>query len=390
MSSPKRILADKYSRLRIISWWNQDKIINARFLVVGAGALGNEILKNLALLGAGRILVIDFDKVEATNLTRSVLFREQDVGKSKAHVAAQRATELNNDISIQAIDGNVLYEIGLGVIRRMDVVIGALDNREARLFINRCCYKVQTPWVDGGISIFEGVVRGFIPPRYPCYECTLTDEDYEAIKERRSCQLLKQRLPDTAVPTTPTISSIVGGLQVQEAIKIIHDPKGLHALNGSGYFINGLNFQSYLVDYSIKPDCLSHESWDEIDELPLKSKDLTLGDLVRIGKKKLGRKAILELNHEIVYELNCPNCGTTELPMRSMKHFDDLSITCSSCGKVKDIVLINNLDGSEGGLETSLGDVGLPLLDIYTARIADKRFYHFELSGDIEEMSILT
>src|SRR6516225_7212376 len=82
---------DRYSRLRLISWWRQERLRDARVLVVGAGALGNEVLKNLALVGLGTIYVIDLDEVERSNLSRSVLFRSEDGGRAKAEVAAHRA-----------------------------------------------------------------------------------------------------------------------------------------------------------------------------------------------------------------------------------------------------------------------------------------------------------
>ena len=86
---------DRYSRLRLIPWWDQERLKNATIMVVGAGAIGNELIKNLALLGIGKILVFDMDAIENTNLTRSVLYRRKDVGRYKAEVAAERAMEMN-------------------------------------------------------------------------------------------------------------------------------------------------------------------------------------------------------------------------------------------------------------------------------------------------------
>ena len=91
---------DRYSRLRLISWWRQERLRDARVLVVGAGALGNEVMKNLALLGLGTTYLIDLDAVEPSNLSRSVLFRSEDGGQPKAEVAARRARELNPEIAI--------------------------------------------------------------------------------------------------------------------------------------------------------------------------------------------------------------------------------------------------------------------------------------------------
>src|SRR5689334_15768239 len=102
MSQPILLIDDddRYSRLRLIAWWDQSKLGKSTMLVVGAGALGNEVVKNLALLGIGRIFLVDFDTIEPSNLARSVLFRSADKGRSKAEVAAERARELNPDVNI--------------------------------------------------------------------------------------------------------------------------------------------------------------------------------------------------------------------------------------------------------------------------------------------------
>ena len=128
---------DRYHSFGYISWWQQEVVRDAKVLVVGAGALGNEVLKNLALMGIGNILIADFDTIEDSNLSRSVLFRESDRGKAKADVAAQAVRELNPDVKIKAWNGDINFEMGLGVFRHVDVVIGCLDNREARLSLNR-------------------------------------------------------------------------------------------------------------------------------------------------------------------------------------------------------------------------------------------------------------
>ncbi|WP_207765360.1 HesA/MoeB/ThiF family protein [Cuspidothrix issatschenkoi] len=83
----------RYDRHHLIDWWDQQRLKAAKILVAGAGALGNEVLKNLALVGVGNITVIDFDTVSITNLTRSVLFRESDVGLPKVEIARQRVLE---------------------------------------------------------------------------------------------------------------------------------------------------------------------------------------------------------------------------------------------------------------------------------------------------------
>src|SRR5678816_3723708 len=104
--------ADRYGRLRLISWWRQEKLTAAKVLVVGAGALGNEVLKNLALLGVGQVYIIDYDTIESTNLTRSVLYRQSDAGKSKAERAAAAVKAINPEGRVHAVNGNVITDRG--------------------------------------------------------------------------------------------------------------------------------------------------------------------------------------------------------------------------------------------------------------------------------------
>src|SRR3989304_381548 len=137
---------DRLGTFEFISWWERDKVKQAKVLVIGAGALGNEVIKNLALMGVGNIFIIDFDKIEAANLSRSVLFRESDNNRSKAEVAAARAKAVNPEVHIQYLNADVTTGLGLGIIRRMDAIIGCLDNREARLAANRFWYWMNKPW----------------------------------------------------------------------------------------------------------------------------------------------------------------------------------------------------------------------------------------------------
>src|SRR2546430_799494 len=93
---------DRFDRLRRIPWWDQDRLRKAKVLVLGAGALGNEILKNLALMGVGNLFIADIGNVETSNLSRSVLFRERDAGRPKAVVAAETVRDIYPDINLQS------------------------------------------------------------------------------------------------------------------------------------------------------------------------------------------------------------------------------------------------------------------------------------------------
>src|SRR5678809_807750 len=111
-TQPISLSEERFSRLHAIEWWDQQKVSSARILVIGAGALGNEVIKNLALLGVGHILIVDMDRIEASNLSRSVLFRESDEGNFKAQTAARAARNIYPGIDAKSIDGNLLADVG--------------------------------------------------------------------------------------------------------------------------------------------------------------------------------------------------------------------------------------------------------------------------------------
>ena len=209
---------------RLMSWWEPDKVKDAKVMVVGAGALGNEVLKNLALMNIGNIVIVDFDTIEYANLSRSVLFRTEDAsgGKKKADIAKKRIQEINPGINVQVIGGDIGIDVGYGVFKRMDVVIGCLDNRLARLYINRNCYRVGVSWIDGAIENLAGQLNVYTPEK-SCYECQLSESEWTNIRFKMGCpDIARRNQASGKIPTTPISSSIIGAMQVQEAIKIIH------------------------------------------------------------------------------------------------------------------------------------------------------------------------
>jgi adenylyltransferase/sulfurtransferase len=371
---------DRYHTFGYISWWKQEVVHNATIMVVGAGALGNEVLKNLALMGIGNLLIVDFDTIEDSNLSRSVLFRDTDRGRNKAEVAAEAVKRLNPDVKVKAWHGDINYEMGLGVFRHVDVVIGCLDNREARLSLNRFSWAVNKPWVDGAIQELMGIVRVFWPGDGACYECTLTDLDYQIINLRYSCPLLaRENILQGKVPTTPTSASIVAAFQTQEALKIIHD---MEVQPGKALMINGLTNDIYITEYPIKENCLSHSRLDPIIELDkITTTNTKLGQLLSVARERLGDQTVLEFDNELVVEMKCPNCGHTSPILKRMARLYESEFICPQCGERREMSLTHRIDGSEVFLNEVLSNVDIPSLGIIRARNGDKREY-LEISGD--------
>jgi adenylyltransferase/sulfurtransferase len=373
---------DRLGTFEFISWWDRDKVQNAKVLVIGAGALGNEVIKNLALMGIGNIFIVDFDKIEAANLSRSVLFREKDNNRSKAEVAAAQAKSVNPEVHVQYMNGDVTNQLGLGVFRRMDVVIGCLDNREARLAVNRFCYWVNKPWVDGAIQELLGLVRVFKPGDGACYECTLTEQAIRDLSMRYSCPLLaRQNILLGKVPTTPTIASIIGAMQSQEALKVIND---MPIQPGKVTHFNGMVNDMHTTAYVPRDDCQSHWTYGEITELPARAEHTTLADLMRIARADLGPDAMIELDQELITSLECPNCNTVEQVLKPLSAVSFEDGHCPTCGILRETTMTHVISGEENFLHRTLASVGVPPLHILRVHNGvEYRFY--ELTGDLQD-----
>jgi molybdopterin/thiamine biosynthesis adenylyltransferase/predicted RNA-binding Zn-ribbon protein involved in translation (DUF1610 family) len=356
-------------------------------LVVGAGALGNEVLKNLALMGIGNLLIADFDTIEDSNLSRSVLFREGDRGRRKVDAAAERIKELNPDVGVLAWHGDINYDMGIGVFRHVDAIVGCLDNREARLSINRASWAVDRPWVDGAIQELMGIVRVFWPGRGACYECTLNDADYQAINLRYSCPILaRENIMQGKVPTTPTSASIVAAFQSQEALKLIH---GMEVTPGTALLLNGLTNDVYNTEYPVKEFCLSHNRLDPIVELPQVSVETTLAELLALAREKLGSEAVLEFDGEVVVAMACPDCGQREPVFLKMARLYESTASCPSCGSRREMVLTHRIQGDEPYLQRTLAEFDIAPLSIIRARNGKERLY-LEMTGDRDSFFAFT
>jgi adenylyltransferase/sulfurtransferase len=370
---------DRFERFGLIRWWDQSRLARARVLVIGAGALGNEILKNLALLGVGHLFIADLDRIEHSNLSRSVLYRGRDQGRFKAETAAAAVRGIYPGVNVQFYNGNAVYDLGMGVFRWADVVLAGLDNREARLAINRNCYRLGRPWIDGAIEQIQGCARVFVPDG-PCYECTMSDLDWKLLQRRRACNLLSRaEMEEGKTPTTPTASSIVAGVQCQEAIKLLH---GLPTIAGHGWMVNGMTMDSYVVEYQRKEDCYSHDPLEEVVSLEAGAEDLTAGQLLAQARRLLGAGAELELARDVLEKLVCPHCHAEELFFASLGMVQADKAWCPDCSGVRrEVRTFYKMRGVEPFLDRKLAQIGVPPFDILIARKGD-RALGLELAGD--------
>lgn len=165
----------RYARHQLIPEWDQQRLADATAIVVGVGALGNEVAKNLALAGIGRLVLCDPDVVEASNLSRTVLFDAADAaGALKVEAAAAALRRLAPGISVHTRPHELGSGVGLGELADAAVVFGCLDSRRARLRLLSRCALVEARLVDGGTEPWGGEIRVRTSTARPCYGCAMT------------------------------------------------------------------------------------------------------------------------------------------------------------------------------------------------------------------------
>lgn len=218
--------SDRYQRHSLIDWFSQETVKASKFAIVGCGAVGNEVAKNLALLGVGNIDLYDFDSIEIHNLTRSVLFREKDVGGFKAEVAAERIIELDPSINVNAFVGDFWVEMSLDRAASYSCIICCVDNFEARIRLNQLCLITKTNLINTGIDsrFCQVEVFPFKSSDIACYECNLPNSAYERMQQRYSCGWLKKiSFIEKKIPTTIVTSSLAGALATSNALEMLKE-----------------------------------------------------------------------------------------------------------------------------------------------------------------------
>lgn len=377
------------STFQLMNWWKPEVVQAAKVMVVGAGALGNEVLKNLALMNVGHILIVDFDTIEYSNLCRSVLFRENDVKQKrlKADVAAQRIQEINPQVKVMTINGDIGIDVGLGVFRRMDAIIGCLDNRLARLFINRLSFKAGKTWIDGAIENLAGQLNVY-KPDVSCYECELGESEWTNIRAKMGCPDIARRYSAQGrIPTTPISSSIIGAMQVQEALKIIHNNDKM-SMSGESFYYEGMtNTVIQSKSPSLKEDCLSHFGYED-DEL-IQANELgtesTLGDTFAWLKQHFkSDHPVIELDHELVLEITGEKSEDSHELIVAKPHLSD-ELTRPFSHQKDELILISKSVQKIGvdfhRMNLTLGQIGIPPLHIISIWVNGKS-HLVELSAD--------
>ncbi|KJZ80252.1 hypothetical protein HIM_00102 [Hirsutella minnesotensis 3608] len=168
-----RVMARDRSNYQSLGASLNSSVKQARVLMVGAGGIGCELLKNLVLTGFGDIHVVDLDTIDLSNLNRQFLFRQEHIKKSKALVAKEAAHRFNPNVDIVAHHGNIKdAEFHVAWFRGFNIVFNALDNLEARRHVNKMCLAADVPLIESGTTGFNGQVQVIKKGVTACYDCS--------------------------------------------------------------------------------------------------------------------------------------------------------------------------------------------------------------------------
>ena len=242
---------DRHDRQRRIDWVDMDGISSARVLVAGAGALGNEVVKDLVLAGFRRIDVVDMDDVVVSNLSRCLFFRDSDVsGRMKSEIVAERASVLDPDARVRPL---------VGMIQDLedwdyDIAIGCLDNILARMHLNASVCFRGIPYIDGATDGMAGKLHVVLPGG-PCLQCASNRSHSRALEKRFTCTgNTSVFVPHTASDITTT--AVIAGMEVREAMKIASRRPDL-CIRGVTYY-NGTTGEMFTLELDIDPGCPNH------------------------------------------------------------------------------------------------------------------------------------
>ena len=204
----------RYSRqimLPYVGIEGQEKLLNARVLIIGMGGLGSPIAMYLAAAGLGHLVICDFDEVDLSNLQRQIIHSSnQRIGQNKADSAKETLLNLNPEIKVTALSKKLDEHELLEQVKLADVVIDGTDNFDSRFLLNSVCVNAQTPLVSGAAIRMEGQVIVFANQgKGPCYRCLYKDDANDIATTCSENGVL-----------SPVVG-IIGSVQAVEAMKVI-------------------------------------------------------------------------------------------------------------------------------------------------------------------------
>jgi len=248
---------ERYLRQTIIPGWNQEKLFSSTAIIVGVGAIGSYVSVLLGASGIGKLVLIDFDTIEVSNLNRQLLFRDEDIGKSKVEIAAKRLKEINPELELTYFN-NKMEKVPISVYKKADIIIGCLDTFIGRRWINSLAVRLKKPLILGGMFAFLGDVQVIFPYKTPCFECQPLVSERELAQactpfgDERKKERKEEKEEEPKLPAVATMSAIIGGIMAQETLKILLD---IGEPLDNYLFYDGLHNATTIVKLERNPDC---------------------------------------------------------------------------------------------------------------------------------------
>ncbi len=203
----------RYDRQVILSSWDrraQNELGSSDVAVVGCGALGTHTVDYLARAGVGSISIVDRDYIELTNLQRTTLFSESDLGRSKALVAREKIGEINSEVEVEVLSTDLNPANARKILGGHDLILDCTDNLLTRYLINDFSVRYSIPWIYAAVIESQGMTMNIVPDEGPCFRC-----------------LFPERPPPGALPTCDTVGvmntvpPVISSVQVTEAVKYL-------------------------------------------------------------------------------------------------------------------------------------------------------------------------
>jgi len=384
--------AGPFARQGLLPGWDQQRIENARVLIAGIGALGNACAATLALTGFRRFVLVDFDTIETSNLSRTLLFRRKDRGHKKVDVAARRLRQLilADAPAVVPLHADVVWGLGWGVYRRTDVILGCVDSAEARAWVGAPAWGLGVPAIFGGIHGFDCGVMLQGAGRGPCIACSFAAQEWRELGRRYSCDRVNRDAATRAeIPATQVAASLAAAVMAKEACDLV---QGSPTSPGSRIFAAGPWPRLDRCTVGRDPRCPFHWDLATVCEAPELSHRVSAREALEILAHRFGEEVEIDLGREFITASRCKACGTPIQQYRPRHAIFERDFVCSTCQRTKHPVTkdpqptgIRTLsEGTEPRLlDLTLEELGVPALHILEVR-TPKGSRRIELSGDLE------
>ena len=330
LTQEERLRYSRHISLHEVGVAGQEKIKAASVLVIGAGGLGCPALQYLAAAGVGRIGIIDFDKVDVSNLQRQILYTTADIDKYKAEAAAMHLSANNPLVIFHTYTEQLNKTNALSILESYDIIVDGSDNFSTRYLVNDACVMLNKPLIFGSIFKFDGQVAVFNYTdakgnKGPTYRCLYPEPPADG--EMPSC---------SEIGVLGVLPGIIGTLQANEALKLILELG--NPLSGKLFTLDALSMQTHLFDIKTNPENYAIQELGEYDfscQIPTLQEVITVQELKTLMDQQ-AEFLLLDVREQYEYDI-CHIEGSLLIPLSTVpQHLSDLP-------KDKNIVILCHL-----------------------------------------------